>query len=73
MRWKNAKKHLPDDGATVLGFWGIEKPGSFGVVTYAGNGLWHEPEDDEDDFRAPEFWMVLPDSPLDGDEGSRNG
>lgn len=64
MTWKKTTGKLPEEGETVLGFWGIEKPGSFGVVTYARPGLWHDPEDDEDDFRAPEFWMRLPASPL---------
>ena len=65
MTWKATDKHLPKEGDTVLGFWGIEAPGMFGVVTYSAPGHWHEPEDDEDDYRAPQFWMPLPDSPLD--------
>jgi hypothetical protein len=34
-----------------------------GVATYSGSDQWHEPEDDEDDYRAPEWWRQLPDAP----------
>lgn len=64
MKWKTTAKHLPEEGTTVLGFWGIEPPGSYAVVTYARPGLWHDPDDDEDDFRYPEFWTELPASPF---------
>ncbi len=65
MKWKSVAKHQPEEGSTVLAFWGIERPGSFAVVTYARPGLWHDPEDDEDDFREPEWWTELPPSPFD--------
>ena len=62
-RWKTTAKHLPEEGSTVLGCWGIEGPGHMAVVTYSGGNLWHDPEDDEDDYRAPEHWTPLPSSP----------
>lgn len=61
-KWIHVKEQLPEDGQTVLGSWGIEGPGMCGVATYE-RGEWHEPEDDEDTYRSPEFWMPLPASP----------
>ena len=64
MKWKSTAKHLPKEGSTVLCCWGIEAPGTMGVATYSGSDHWHEPEDDEDDYRRPEHWMELPASPF---------
>jgi len=63
MKWKSTEKHLPEEGDTVLCWWGPEDPGLYGVATYARPEHWHDPEDDEDDYRTPEFWMPLPASP----------
>lgn len=71
MKWKSTAKHLPKEGSTVLCCWGIEPPGTMGVATYSGGDLWHEPEDDEDDYRAPEHWMELPPSPFAALEADR--
>lgn len=69
MKWKTTSKHLPEEGATVLCWWGPERPGAYGVATYAGSDRWHEPEDDEDDYRTPEHWQPLPPPPqYDGDK-----
>lgn len=64
MKWKTTSKHLPEEGATVLGWWG-EAPGTFCVATYARPGHWHDPENDEDDYRTPEYWTPLPTPPGD--------
>ena len=64
-KWKTTAKKLPEEGATVLCWWGPEQPGTFGVATYQGHDHWHEPEDDEDDYRTPEAWMELPSPPGD--------
>lgn len=32
-------------------------------VVHYYSGRWHEPDDDEDDYRAPDFWMPLPEAP----------
>ena len=64
MKWKNAARKLPKEGSTVLGYWGeFGQKGTYGVATYARPGHWHEPENDDDDFREPEYWMDLPPSP----------
>lgn len=70
MKWKTTSKRKPKEGETVLCCWGIEAPGSMGVATFSGGTLWHEPDDDEDDFREPEFWMELPDSPFAAEQRS---
>lgn len=63
-RWKNTTRTLPKEGDVVLCWWG-EKPGLFGVATFARPGHWHDPEDDEDDYRDPDYWMPLPKEPED--------
>jgi hypothetical protein len=65
-RWKNTTKKLPEEGSTVLGWWGPadnDDGGVYGVVVYASPGRWHEPENDEEDFRDPDYWMPLPKAP----------
>lgn len=66
-RWRNTTKTLPAEGATVLCWWGdlTEPPAKdcYGVATYARPGHWHEPENDEDDYRDPDYWMDLPKRP----------
>lgn len=65
-RWKSTDKILPNEGATVLCWFG---PGDthpeqcYAVATYARVGYWHNPEDDEDGYRDPDYWMPLPASP----------
>lgn len=66
MKWKTTSKTLPPEGSTVLGYWAPGVPGGndcYGVVTYAPP-LWHDPENDEDDFRPPDYWMGLPTPPI---------
>lgn len=65
MRWKTTAKHLPEEGTSVLCWWagGKNGEGTFGVATYSGSDHWHEPEDDEDDYRTPEHWQPLPPQP----------
>lgn len=64
-RWRDTKVTVPCDGDNVLGYWASNQSGpgfDCDVVHYYG-GHWHEPSDDEDDFRAPDFWMPLPEMP----------
>ena len=61
-RWKMTSKRPPEEGATVLCAWGPE-PVCYGVAVYARAGHWHDVDDDEDDYRDPEFWTELPASP----------
>jgi hypothetical protein len=72
MKWKTTSKRLPPEGTDVLCYWSPAAPGGkdcYGVATYAGSDRWHEPEDDEDDYRTPEFWMPLPTPPGDSSRG----
>jgi hypothetical protein len=64
MKWKTTNKRRPKEGSIVLGFWGEDAKGSYGVVKFSGGGHWHEPEDDENDYRAPDYWRELPASPF---------
>lgn len=64
-RWRDTKVTVPCDGDNVLGYWAPNQSGpgfDCDVVHYYG-GHWHEPDNDEDDFRAPDFWMPLPEAP----------
>lgn len=65
-RWRNTTLKPPEEGSTVLCWWGPAKNGDdgmFGVAVYARPGHWHEPENDDDDFRDPDYWMPLPKGP----------
>lgn len=64
-RWRDTKVTVPCDGDNVLGYWVPSAPGGnfdCDVVHYY-SGRWHEPDNDEDDYRAPDFWMPLPKFP----------
>lgn len=71
MNWKSTAKHLPKEGTTVLGWWGPanDDGGCYAVATFARPGHWHDPDDDEDDYRTPEYWMPLPLPPSAAQEG----
>lgn len=63
-RWQKTHDKLPEEGNTVLAFWdAVGGGGSYGVALFARPGLWHEPENDENDFRTPDYWMPLPPPP----------
>ena len=64
-RWRNTKVTVPCDGDNVLGYWcpkGLGGVFDCDVVHYY-SGRWHEPDNDEDDYSPPDFWMPLPDAP----------
>lgn len=63
MKWIETEKEKPRRGETVLGYWPRlaepQKDGSFSMAVYATPTHWHNPEDDEDDFRPPTHWCRL--------------
>ena len=64
-KWIRSAKAVPTLGSDVLCAWVVDgKPVLMGVAQYSGGGHWHDPEDDEDDYRIPEFWMRLPKAPV---------
>lgn len=67
-KWVRTGVTLPEDGQTVLAYWEfVQEPhpneSNYGVVTFNGH-MWHEPADDEVDFRQPEWWAALPAGPV---------
>lgn len=74
-RWIDTKVRVPCDGDNVLGYWMPSVPGGAfdcDVVHYY-SGRWHEPDDDEDEYRAPDFWMPLPAAPQSNATDRREG
>ncbi len=67
--WTPLTRRLPAEGSVVLAFWTPAKGGMvnadcFGVATFVRPGHWHNPDDDEDDYRDPTHWMpLLPPAP----------
>lgn len=63
--WIPVSERLPEEGATVIGYW----PGVMGgntstaTVIYEPPHGWHDPEDEEDTFAEPSHWMLLPAAP----------
>ena len=67
-RWKDTKVTVPADGDDVIGYWtskGVTGGKDDISVVHYYAGMWHEPSDDEDDYRAPDLWMALPSAPAD--------
>ena len=63
MKWIDSTRRKPKEGEQVLCYWSVDGlPGTFGVAVRYGDH-WHEPEDDENDFREPEYWQKLPPAP----------
>jgi hypothetical protein len=58
--WISVKERLPEVGATVLCAW--DK--SLATAIFSGRTYWHNPEDDEDDYAVPSYWMPLPQPPI---------
>lgn len=58
--WVRTNDERPVAGSIVLGWW---RAGEYGVVEYAGNNRWVNPEDDEDDYARPDYWMLIPPPP----------
>jgi len=63
--WKYTNGHLPTAMTPVLCAWRVNDthPGAvkgwlYGVAVYAGR-LWHNPEDDADDFCEPMCWREI--------------
>lgn len=61
MKWRT--KLQPDNGQRVLAFWETESPGGDMCVAIYACGSWSNPDNDEDDYRAPDAWMPLPEPP----------
>jgi hypothetical protein len=59
LRWNKTSEGHPDGECNVIGIWN----GEVGVAHHTYSHRWHNPEDDEDDYRAPEYWMPLPEVP----------
>lgn len=59
MKWKTID--TAPEGIAILACWIAEFPGEKDVISVATRHgrFWHDPEDDEDedDFREPQFWM----------------
>lgn len=70
MKWIpfDGRTNLPPVNTPVLAWWDFsgERPTirahppetPFAVAVYNGH-LWHNPDDDEDDYRDPSHWMLL--------------
>ena len=56
----------PKDGTVMFGFWkppgGKVHGGCYGVTTWE-SGTWCNPEDSDDTYVSPDFWMPLPAAP----------
>jgi hypothetical protein len=65
MRWRDAKVTVPCDGDNVLAYWCavVGNGETAWCVAHYYDGRWHNPDDDEDDYRAPDFWTPLPAAP----------
>ena len=63
--WRRVTRNLPEDGVPVLCYWKPQVPGGRDCIGVAmrDHGSWHDPEDDEDDYRDPTHWMPLPEPP----------
>lgn len=68
--WVPVSERLPEAGVTVLALWlpedrriPIDPTKHYGVATY-WPGHWHNPEDDEDQYVEPTYWMPLPAPPM---------
>lgn len=60
--WTFLSERNPDAGDCVLASWPTsEQSSEFGicVVKFSGSA-WHNPDDDEDEYSAPEKWQPLP-------------
>ena len=64
-RWRDTKVTVPCDGDNVLAYWCavVGNGETAWCVAHYYTGRWHNPDDDEDDYRAPDFWMPLPAAP----------
>lgn len=67
-KWHRTGVKLPAAGQTVLAYWEFSQEphpsgeSNYGVVIFSGS-IWYLPEDDEQDFRPPEWWAALPAAP----------
>lgn len=74
--WIKTEERRPKDGATVLAYWydpliGSQAP-MYGVTEYhyrkarqeLNSHIWHAVDNDEDDYREPEYWAQLPEAPV---------
>ena len=65
MRWRDVRVTAPCDGDNVLAYWCavVDNGETAWCVAHYYDGRWHNPDDDEDEYRAPDFWMQLPAAP----------
>lgn len=62
--WHNTAERAPEEASIVLGLWyGPDGRPQQAVVVYARQGYWHNEDDDEDDYRGPDYWRDLPETP----------
>jgi hypothetical protein len=63
-QWILVSERLPNPGQVVVAIW---KPApyecQYEIVELTG-GIWHNPEDTEDDYAPPIAWMPLPALPI---------
>jgi len=53
-------------GKAVLAYWRPAFGGEYCIaVAVCSHGMWHDPQDFEDDFKEPDAWMLLPAPPTD--------
>jgi hypothetical protein len=58
--WVESEKQLPPFGQRVLGCW-LGEATEIDVAIYAGE--WQDPENEDDTYAQPKFWMSLPEAP----------
>lgn len=62
LKWTKTIEEQPSGEVDVIGWWKTEA----GVAHHTAGHRWHNPEDDEDVYHEPDYWMPLPNVPTDG-------
>lgn len=56
LKWRLTADEKPEGHVFVICLWKDE----VGVAVHTSGHRWHNPEDDDDDYREPDYWMYLP-------------